>query len=280
VHENYEARFHQWHLVDWLRAPAARVFRAMERFFVARLAGVTAVSEGVRAKYEACSRATHLLPNVPETGMFAGIQRVGNPHGPPVVMTSGHNGPDRQCMQTVEALPLILEERPSVIVRFLGRYPDGYREKLWERARILGVEGSLDLRGWLPVAESYQMIANAAVGCVFYEDNPNNRVALGNRIFEYMCCGVPVLAQDFPELRRVVETTGCGVLVDSSNPEDIARGVLEIIQNPESIRELGSNGRQAVEQEYNYKSQLEHLVAFFHQLAGTEPERAQSEVPS
>jgi glycosyltransferase involved in cell wall biosynthesis len=56
-----------------------------------------------------------------------------------------------------------------------------------------------------------------------------------NKLFEYALAGLPVVASNFPEIRRVVECHGFGLLV---NPESVAhiRAALERLRDEPELR--------------------------------------------
>lgn len=75
--------------------------------------------------------------------------------------------------------------------------------------------------------------AGADVGLVPYRNTClNNYLSLPNKLFEYLAAGVPVVASDFPELRRVIEGEGVGVTCDPEDPADIARAVRSVVDDP------------------------------------------------
>jgi glycosyltransferase involved in cell wall biosynthesis len=59
--------------------------------------------------------------------------------------------------------------------------------------------------------EVRQYSAQADIGFAFYENNClNHYFCLPNKVFEYLCAGVPMIVSDFPEMARFVDTYGCG----------------------------------------------------------------------
>ena len=137
---------------------------------------------------------------------------------------------------------------------------------MFKKAQELGVENNIELLGMLPWTDNFQRTAQAHIGCVFCEDNLNNRVTIPNRLFEYMFCGLAILGHGFPEVRRIVEDTGCGVLVDSSSPESIAKGVLQLLIDPQKMYEMGKRGQEAIFTKYNFKQELERLIKFYNEI--------------
>ncbi|WP_243669690.1 glycosyltransferase [Methanoculleus chikugoensis] len=89
---------------------------------------------------------------------------------------------------------------------------------------------------------------------VFQPDYYNAYIGLPNKLFDYMLCGLPVVASDFPEIRKVVAETECGVLVDPTDPPDaIAEAITYLLEHPDAARRMGGeNGRKAVLERYNW----------------------------
>lgn len=52
-----------------------------------------------------------------------------------------------------------------------------------------------------------------------------------NKLLESLLAGVPVVVAHLDELRRMVDQTGCGLVVDETSPEAIAAGVARVIGN-------------------------------------------------
>ena len=56
------------------------------------------------------------------------------------------------------------------------------------------------------------------------------------KLWEAIAAGVPVVATDLPGMAEIVRDTGCGVLVDATDPADIARGIRQIVDAPAEAR--------------------------------------------
>ena len=81
-----------------------------------------------------------------------------------------------------------------------------------------------------------------------------------------MAFGIPVLCADFPNLRRIVEETECGICVDPQNAEEAAAAVRYLWENPEVARRMGQKGREAARTTYNWDSQAEKLVRLYETI--------------
>ena len=81
----------------------------------------------------------------------------------------------------------------------------------------------------------------------------NYRYSLPNKLFQYMAAGIPVVASDFRQVRAVVEGSGAGVVVDTTNPKAIANGIRQVLADPAEAAAMGARGRAAVIDRYNWE---------------------------
>lgn len=95
---------------------------------------------------------------------------------------------------------------------------------------------------------------------------PRHLTALPVKLFEFMAAGLPVVVSDFPLLRSIVETHGCGLCVDPADPEAIAAAVRRLAQNPELARTMGRNGQQAVRRHYNWSTEAASLLRLYSKI--------------
>ena len=86
-----------------------------------------------------------------------------------------------------------------------------------------------------------------------------------NKVFEYMHAGIPVVASDFPELRRVVIGENMGSVFDPESPEDIARSIEEIIGNEQLCDQFRLNSNNS-SRKYNWGLQSTKLQSLYIDL--------------
>ena len=264
VHENYESRFYNLPIPSIIKNYLARVYRFVENFIVNRLSGLTVVTESMKKLFKSVNKPIAITGNVVYLERLKSISFEIQKESKFTIYTSGTNSSSRNCIKTIEALPLILQRVPNVTMKFVGRYyPKDYEAKLMQRAKDLGVSKSVVIDGMIPWEENFIRTARAHIGCVFYEDNLNNKITLPNRLFEYMYCGVAVLGEGFPEVEKVLSETGAGLIVDSSEPEMIAEKSIYVLTHPDKMYEMGQKGRKAVLEKYNYENTLSELEDFY-----------------
>jgi glycosyltransferase involved in cell wall biosynthesis len=67
-----------------------------------------------------------------------------------------------------------------------------------------------------------------------------------------MWCELPLVSSDFPNLKEIIVAAHCGICVDPCNAEQAAKAILDLLDQPELRQQMGSNGRNAVLQAYNW----------------------------
>ncbi|WP_425255832.1 glycosyltransferase [Mammaliicoccus sciuri] len=97
----------------------------------------------------------------------------------------------------------------------------------------------------------------------------NHYSASSNKLFEYMMAHVPVISCDFPEIKKVVEETNTGIVVDSHSASEIANAVNQLVKNTSLRNQLSKNTKQAKEI-YNWNNEKSKLLEVYNQFVPLE----------
>jgi glycosyltransferase involved in cell wall biosynthesis len=81
--------------------------------------------------------------------------------------------------------------------------------------------------GWLPPVELVGLIGAADLGVIPYSGRHslNHRLCTPNKLFEFIEAGLPICANDLPELRRIVAGSGIGHVAPMESAADIANAI-------------------------------------------------------
>lgn len=119
----------------------------------------------------------------------------------------------------------------------------------------------------VPLADLPKYTANAYIGFqVLNNINYNHYSASSNKLFEYMMAGVPVVACNFPEIRRVVQGEETGICIDSHKPEEIARAVNKLLNNP-ALRARYSENSIKASKLFNWDQEKELFINVYAKVS-------------
>jgi glycosyltransferase involved in cell wall biosynthesis len=136
------------------------------------------------------------------------------------------------------------------------------------KAELVGLKGWSQVNdlGFINRQESLRIKSESLAGIVTFLGLPNHVNAQPNKIFEYMASGLPVIGSNFPLWTEIIEENKCGICVNPESPEEIAKAINYILENPEIAKEMGSNGKKMVETKYNWNIEEKKLINFYAQL--------------
>ena len=124
----------------------------------------------------------------------------------------------------------------------------------------------VDELGFLDRKGVSKLLSKSLAGLVTLHPVENYIDALPVKLFEYMSAGIPVIASKFPGWQMIIEKNKCGICVDPLNSNEIANAINYIISNPDIAKEMGENGRKAIEKEYNWLFEERKLLNFYNCL--------------
>jgi glycosyltransferase involved in cell wall biosynthesis len=111
-----------------------------------------------------------------------------------------------------------------------------------------------------------KILSESIAGLVTFLPVPNHIDSQPNKMFEYMSAGIPVIASNFPLWKEIIEKNNCGICVDPLKPEEIAKSIDYLVEHPDLAKEMGENGRFAVENIYNWSIEEKKLIQLYTNL--------------
>ena len=130
----------------------------------------------------------------------------------------------------------------------------------------------VDYLGKIPHKQVSGHLSASLAGIALLQPGRNtdwDKGTIGNtKIFEEMMAGLPVICTNFSLWREFVERYHCGICVTPDNPEEIAKALTYLLDNPEEARKMGENGRQAIKEEFNWRVEEKKLFALYENITG------------
>ncbi|PXW85856.1 glycosyltransferase involved in cell wall biosynthesis [Pseudogracilibacillus auburnensis] len=239
-------------------------FKRIEGFLIKKVDSMM-VENHTRANYN--ERLYGFYPHVLHNYPSLEIQKVhetidlhkilGLPEKEKILLYQGGIQPGRGLENLVEAFPLFKE---GTLV-FIG---DGkIKGKLQQMVKKRELEDGIRFINKVPIKDLPKYTKNAYLGFqVLNNVCFNHWSASSNKLFEYMMNEVPIVACNFPEIKRAVEDSEVGVTIDPHDPAEIARGVNYLLDNPDK-RDYFSNNCKKARKKYNWEIEQKNLLEVY-----------------
>ena len=179
-----------------------------------------------------------VVPNFPSAYWFPGSKPPGSR---PAAVYVGDITVSRGAHEMVG----LLDRVRDLHLELIGPISDELRTDLLVRAKKNNTADRLHLTGRLSYEEAWKRAAGATAGLSLLRNTPAYRAALPTKLWEYLATGLPVIASSLPAQRELLNSTGAGVVVGST--EEAAQLLERWLENPDEAISIGRRGRQAYE---------------------------------
>ncbi|MCB9225270.1 MAG: glycosyltransferase [Crocinitomicaceae bacterium] len=157
-----------------------------------------------------------------------------------VIMQGAGINIQRGAEEMIEAIQLV----DNAVLAIVGdgdvvpQLKETVREKGWEDKVLF-----FDKR---PYAELLQFTMLSDIGVSMDKDtNPNYRYALGNKIFDYINSGIPLLVSNLPEIAGIVKKYDIGIVCDTHEVDEIARQLNTLLSDQVRYHQMKENTKKA-----------------------------------
>jgi glycosyltransferase involved in cell wall biosynthesis len=171
----------------------------------------------------------------------------------------------RRGMQTAIAALLVLKEKiPEVKLVIVGKNTTD--SILKQQVVDLQLEDFVDFEGWQNVSlfQSYILASEICISPL--HRNLQHDVAYANKIFQYMSFAKPLLVSDAIAQKKLVEKVGCGLVHKEKSVEDFANKALALYKSKPLRMELGSSGKDFVQNEFCWEETSKQLINLYNNL--------------
>lgn len=246
------------YLPVWVRIPLARLFEIYENRMVTKMSAVVTATDLVRDRFLALDARAVMVNNYPRFDTFL----------PPVekkihdITYVGLINEIRGIRELLDALLQLPGHRLCLVGLFETEHLKASLEQhpAWPQVDYLGLQSR---------EEVADILSQSRLGIVTFLPAPNHNRNQPNKLFEYMAAGLPVVCSHFERWKKIVDTAECGSCVDPNDPKAIADGCRYILEHPQEAEQMGRNGRKAMENHYNWRSEQEQLIKLYSELLAT-----------
>ncbi|MCU0462595.1 MAG: glycosyltransferase [Bacteroidales bacterium] len=157
-----------------------------------------------------------------------------------LILQGGGINIDRGGEELIEAVSRL--EKVFLIIAGSGDVIDLLKEKTialnsFDRIRFISK---------LPWEEMMRYTISADAGITLDKDtNQNYHFSLPNKLFDYISAGIPVIAGNLPEIRKIIDEHDCGLIVPSITPDEIGKAIVKLRDDRELLNKMKLNAVSA-----------------------------------
>jgi len=271
AHEHYPDTIlvREWILLP-ARKPISSLFNFIELHLGALFSAVAVADDEVEARFQKVSSRVVKLYNFPLQHIFRTEQNAEAEsfERPNSVVHVGLLSKERGVWIMLDAISdLINIYNLDLTLTLVGRPSSLTLEKQVKNCvQARGIASHIELVGQVSHVEVPRYTRRARVGWVPWQPVEKHCKNIPTKMFEYMACGLPIVASDLPPIRRFIAESACGILVNATNAHEHAEAILYLLDHPDEAQRMGENGRKAVKEKYNWESEGRKLLRLYEEL--------------
>ena len=195
------------------------------------------------AKIVVIQHGTHLVEHIDKSV----LKEKYNLTGRKVLATFGLLSSGKCIETTISALRIIVKRYPDVLFLVIGKtHPsvlkeegEYYRDTLQAKIKTLNLQQNVKfINQYLPLPDLLEYLQLTDI--YLFTSKDRNQAVSGT--FSYaLSCGCPIISTPIPHATEVLQHD-TGIIVDFENPKQLARKVIELIEDEEYCKLISSNG--------------------------------------
>lgn len=164
----------------------------------------------------------------------------------------------------LDAFPIVKKKFSNTALIFVGDGP--YRKSLEEKARRMGVK-DVHFLGFRHDLYQFYALMDVFVFPTVFDFEGFGLVAV-----EAMMMKKSVVASEIGPVPEVVENRKTGLLVKAGEAKELARGIMELLENPKAASLMGKRGREKVKKMFDIKTSADKILEVLSQALILESE--------
>jgi glycosyltransferase involved in cell wall biosynthesis len=238
-----------------LRKGASLIIQNFENKYAKKLSGIIGATSHIRDRFVKINSTVTDINNFPILDRIVPTKKWNEKKNE--LCYAGGINQIRGAEQMVTAA-----HRTGTLLNLVGEADDYLLKRLmsmpgWENTNYMGI---------VSIDEVNEIYSRSKIGLILLHPTPAYIHSLPIKMFEYMAAAIPFIASDFPLWKRIIEKHKCGICVNPLDPNAIAEAIKYLFEHDEEAKQMGMNGRKAVETEYNWSIEEKKLLAFYKKI--------------
>ena len=226
------------------RPKVQRIWKRIESNIFPKLTNIVTVNKSIASLYEeAYGNKLEVMRNIPRAIQIQKKSRLdlGLPENTFIIILQGNGiNIDRGGEEAVKMMEhltgaLLLIAGSGDVIPELKKYVGEHQ-----------LENKVRFLSRMPYIELMTYTACADLGLTLDKNtNINYRFSLPNKVFDYIHAGIPILASNLIEVKRIVEENNVGIIAQNHQPEYLAGIVKQLMHDVDIQRQFRENCEKA-----------------------------------
>jgi colanic acid/amylovoran biosynthesis glycosyltransferase len=168
---------------------------------------------------------------------------------------------------TLRAFSTFLKQHPNATLTIAGEGP--LLRELQKLARELGVTDRVSFTGFVSQEQLREIYYRSHIFLhPSQTGRDGNQEGVPNSMLEAMATGLPVFATEHGGIPEAIENGVSGVLVPEHDYEELARALVNAVQDPGLLSRIGHMGADAVRKKFDLQQQAQRLEEIYLRTIG------------
>jgi glycosyltransferase involved in cell wall biosynthesis len=168
----------------------------------------------------------------------------------PLCLLFGFIRPYKGVEFLIDSWRYVKEQEPSARLMIAGQPENGYGERLSNKIKELELTQEIETRFEFLPQEKLNLYIQAADVLVY----PYRSITQSGALLTGLTTGKPVVATSVGGFSEMIQHNQTGVLIDYGNEEQIAKELVDLLQDSKRREQLGQAAQEMVETEYSWKA--------------------------
>lgn len=178
----------------------------------------------------------------------------------------------RGAFEMIQAMGL-LPERLNATLLLIGPFESPELERKlralpeWKKVEYLGVQDRKVIR---------ESLNRSRIGISLFHPISQYIGTQSTKLFEYMGAGIPTISSNFSFGLELTQRFQNGLSVDPYDTQALADSIQWLLENSEDAERMGEKGREAVQNNFTWESEIKSLTALYNTILKKTPSNDQT----
>jgi len=243
------------------------MFQFIENTFSQLIRNVIVVEDNQKKRFEKLRCNVLQLYNFARKEDFVFEGKILKPRKKITVIHIGSITKSRGSLVFVDVVKQVCNKRNDIEFKFVNQYYSKLEKSMLnEKIEAENVENEFNIIDPVPSHKISELLSSADIGLSYLLPVGQSAKAIPTKFFEYMACGLAIIAEDSYYSNKFISENECGILIPYDDINGFVNAIISLADNREKLNKFGTNGRNAFENKYNWNVQESEFEYYYRNI--------------